>query len=178
MAYKDLNFSWEATNKWHKHKLHKAEKIFFSKSAVSFKIETAGNVEILNAAARSPLNQAPTRFYDTAFTGAQAGGTGTGGTGMTAEQIAYVGLQSTALADTETSSTATFLNKTIATPPDGFPAITKQDFQVFVNGVAIPSDNITSIIQSGLNIAVTFSDLGFTLDSTDQVVLVGKFSSI
>ncbi len=34
---------------------------FFSKSAVSFKIETAGNVEVLNAAARSPLNQAPTK---------------------------------------------------------------------------------------------------------------------
>jgi hypothetical protein len=54
---------------------------FFSKSAVSFKIETAGSTEVLNAAARSPLNQAPTRFYDTALTGVSGGG---GTAGMTA----------------------------------------------------------------------------------------------
>jgi hypothetical protein len=149
---------------------------FFSKAAVSFKIEIAGNEEVLNASARSPLSQAPTRFYDTAFTGAQTSGGSGGGSGMTAEQIAYVGLQSTALANTVASNTATFLNKTIATPPLGFPSITIQDFQVFINGVAIPTDNITSIVQSGSDIVVTFVDLGFTLDSSDQVLLVGKFS--
>lgn len=149
---------------------------FFSKAAVIFKVETAGSSEVLTASARSPLSQAPTRFYDTAFTAGSGGGTA----GMTAEQIAYVGLQSTALADTKTASSATFTNKTIATPPAGFPVLTKDDFQVFINGVAIPTDsvsnNITSIIQSGTDIVVTFNDLGFTLDSSDQVLLVGKFS--
>ena len=95
---------------------------------------------------------------------------------MTAEQIAYVGLQSTALANTVASTTATFTNKTIATPPTGFPEITKQDFQVFINGVAIPTENITSISQSNSDIVVAFTNLGFVLDSTDQVLLVGKFS--
>jgi len=150
---------------------------FFSKSAVSFKIETAGNVEVLNAAARSPLNQAPTRFYDTAFTVSQGGGTSSGGSGMTAEQITYVGMQSTALADTVSSTVATFLSKLIPTPPTGFPALDEGDFQVYINGVLIPVANRTTA-QSGSNITVTFNNLGFTLDSSDQVLLVGKFSSI
>ena len=150
---------------------------FFSKSAVSFKIETAGNVEVLNAAARSPLSQAPTRFYDTAFTVSQGGGTGTGGSGMTAEQIAYVGMSSTALADSVTITTATFNSKTIPTPPTGFPILDEGDFQVYINGVLIPVANRTTV-QSGSNITVTFNDLGFTLDSSDQVLLVGKFSIV
>ena len=140
---------------------------FFSKAAISFGIETAGSVEVLNARAATPTAQAPTRFFDTAFTGA---------TGMTAEQIAYVGLQSTALANTVASTTATFTTKTIATPPTGFPEITKQDFQVYINGVAIPTENITSISQSNSDIVVAFTNLGFVLNSTDQVLLVGKFS--
>jgi hypothetical protein len=146
---------------------------FFSKSAVSFKIETAGNVEILNAAARSPLNQAPTRFYDTALTGVSGGGTA----GMTPEQITYVGMSSTALADTVSSTVATFINKLIATPPTGFPILDEGDFQVYINGVLIPVANRTTV-QSGSNITVTFNDLGFTLDSSDQVLLVGKFSIV
>jgi hypothetical protein len=145
---------------------------FFSKSAVSFKIETAGSSEILNASARSPLSQAPTRFYDTAFTVGQGGASG-----MTAEQIAYVGLSNTALADTVTDPVATFTNKTIAVPPAGFPALQKKDFQVFINGVAIPTNNITSIIQVGSDIQVSFVDLGFAIDSSDQILLVGKFDT-
>lgn len=147
---------------------------FYSKAALKFGIETAGSVEILNARAATSTAQAPSRFFDTAFTGATGGGTG--GSGMTVEQIAYVGLQSTALADTIASTTATFTDKIIATPPPGFFAIEKQDFQVFINGVAIPSDNITSITQSSAGIVVTFTSLGFTLEETDQVLLVGKFN--
>lgn len=142
---------------------------FYSKAALSFKVETAGSIELLNARAKTSEAQAPSRFFDTALTGVAA-------TGMTAEQITYVGLQSTALADTVVGLEATFLNKTIATPPAGFPQITKQNFQVFINGVATPMQNITSIMQINSDIIVTFTDLGFALDSTDQIVLVGKFS--
>jgi len=142
---------------------------FYSKAALSFKVETAGSIEVLNARAKTSEAQAPSRFFDTALTGVTA-------TGMTAEQITYIGLQSTALADTVVGLEATFLNKTIATPPAGFPQITKQNFQVFINGVATPMQNITSIMQINSDIIVTFTDLGFALDSTDQIVLVGKFS--
>lgn len=147
---------------------------FFSKAAVSFKMETAGTVEILNAAARSPQSQAPTRFYDTSLTGVSGGG---GTAGMTAEQITYVGLQSTALADSISNPIAIFTSKTIATPPAGFPALQQGDFQVYINGVLIPVAN-RQVVQSGANIEVTFVSLGFTLEVADQIILIGKFSTV
>jgi hypothetical protein len=143
---------------------------YFSKAAVRFSLETAGSSEILNAKASTPASAAPSRFFDAA----PAGGS-TGGSGMTAEQIAYVGLVTTAVADLVITDDATFNNRTIATPPDGFPAITEADFTVYINGVPIPTANRTTQ-QSGSNIRVAFLDLGFALDSSDQVILVGKFS--
>jgi hypothetical protein len=140
---------------------------FFSKAAVSFGIETAGTTEILNAKASTPAKQAPSRFYDAAASG--------GVSGLTAEQITYVGLSNTALADTVSSSTATFLIKTVAVAPIGFASVGEEDFQVYINGVFIPANNRTTT-QSGSDIVITFSNLGYTLDSTDQIIVVGKFT--
>ena len=143
---------------------------FYSKSALKFGIETAGSTEILNARARTSTAQAPTRFFDTAFTGATAAGTA----GMTAEQITYVGLSTSAIADTVSGTVATFYNHTIVTPPNGF-IIGQDDFKVFINGQYI-STNLRTVTQSGLNITVTFLALEYPVDINDQVVLVGKFS--
>lgn len=142
---------------------------FFSKASLKFGIETAGSTEILNAKAGTAAKQAPTRFFDTALTGV------TGGGGMTVEQITYVGLSTTALADIITSPVATFSNHTIASPPPGFAAITQDDFKVFINGQFI-STNLRIVAQSGANITVTFTGLEYPIDSQDQVVLAGKFT--
>lgn len=147
---------------------------FFSKAALKFGIETAGNSEILNAKAGTPAKAAPTRFFDTALTGVNSGG-GTGTGGMTPAEITYVGMSNTALADLVVGLVATFNTHTIASPPAGFPALGEGDFQVYINGILIPTQNRTTI-QSGADITTTFSDLGFTLDSTDQIILIGKFS--
>ena len=147
---------------------------FFSKAALKFGIETAGSTEILNAKAGTAARQAPTRFFDTALTGV-SGGTGTGTGGMTAAEIAFVGLNTTEIANSVSSPVATFNNHTIATPPAGFPAITQDDFKVFINGQFI-STNLRTVTQSGSNIIVTFSGLEYPVDNNDQVVLVGKFS--
>lgn len=146
---------------------------FYSKSALKFGIETAGSTEILNARARTSTAQAPSRFFDTAFTGATAN-TSTGAAGMTAEQITYVGLSNSALADTVSGTVATFNNHTIATPPTGF-TVGQDDFKVFINGQYI-STNLRTVTQSGSNITVTFLSLEYPVDNNDQVVLVGKFS--
>jgi len=148
---------------------------FFSKASLKFGLETAGTTEILTARASTPTNQAPTRFFDTALTGVNSGGTGTGAGGMTAAEITYVGMSNTALADGIVGLVATFNNHTIAAPPAGFLALDEGDFQVYINGIMIPTQNRVTI-QSGANITTTFSDLGFTLDSTDQIIIVGKFS--
>jgi len=150
---------------------------FFSKAALKFGIETAGSTEILNARASTPTKAAPTRFFDTALTGVSSRGTGTGGEGMTAAQIAYVGMSNTALADLIVGLVATFNNHTIASPPIGFPPLDEGDFQVYINGILIPKENRTTTLpQVGSDIIVTFNDLGFTLDSSDQIIIVGKFS--
>ena len=147
---------------------------FFSKAALKFGIETAGTTEILVAKAGTPAIQAPTRFFDTALTGV-SGGTSTGAGGMTAAEIAFVGLSTTAVQSSVASPVATFAGKTIATPPTGFAAIVQDDFRVFINGQFI-STNLRTVIQSGGNITVTFSGLEYPIDSNDQIVLVGKFS--
>jgi hypothetical protein len=94
---------------------------------------------------------------------------------MTPLEIAFVGLNTTAIATTVSSPVATFNNNTIATPPIGFPAITQNDFKVFINGQYI-STNLRIVTQSGSNIIVTFLGLEYPVDNNDQVVLVGKFS--
>ena len=144
---------------------------FFSKAALKFGLETAGSSEILIAKAGTPTKSSANRFYDSSTVTVSGGGT----SGMTAEQITYVGLQSTALADLISNPVATFTGKTIATPPTGFPALQQGDFQVYVNGVLIPVTN-RQVVQSGANIEVTFVSLGFTLEVADQIILIGKFS--
>jgi hypothetical protein len=146
---------------------------FYSKSALKFGIETAGSTEILNARARTSTAQAPSRFFDTAFTGATANAS-TGTAGMTAEQIAYVSLSNSDVADTASGTVATFNNHTIITPPAGF-TVGQEDFKVFINGQFI-STNLRTVTQSGSNITVTFLALEYPVDNNDQVVLVGKFS--
>ena len=148
---------------------------FFSKAALNFGIETAGSTEVLNLRASTPTSQAPTRFFDTAFTGATPS-TAPGGTeGMTAAEIAFVGLSTTAIATSVASPVATFSGRSFATPPVGFPAIGQEDFKVFINGQFI-SNNLRTVAESAGNITVTFSGLEYPIDNNDQVVLVGKFN--
>ena len=141
---------------------------FFSKAALKFGIEMAGSSEMLQAKAGTPAKQAPTRFFDTALTGVTGGGGG-----MTVEQITYVGLNTTATADELTAGIAIFNNHTIVTPPEGF-VVTQENFQVYVNGVLIPTVNRT-VTQVFNNIEITFTSLEYNLDSQDQIILVGKF---
>jgi len=95
---------------------------------------------------------------------------------MNVAQIAYVSLNTTAIADTVDSTTATFTNVTIASPPSGF-AVTEKDFDVYVNGVSIPASQRTAA-QVGTDIVVTFDTVAikYSMESHFEVVLVGKFS--
>jgi len=147
---------------------------YYSKSAVKFGLEVAGTAEILNARAATLTNQAPTRFFDTALTGVAAG-TVTSTGGMTAEQIAYIGLSNTTLADIIIDPVATFSTRTLGVAPVGFPIIGEEDFQVYINGIFIPTIN-RATTQSGLNIVVSFNNLGYVIDPMDQIILIGKYS--
>lgn len=102
--------------------------------------------------------------------------------GMSAEEIAYVSLNNTAIADSLNINTAIFLNKSIATPPPGFAAIAKSDFEVYLNGRRVPENQVTTIqqvvndLQVTIDTAAFLEAVGVTLSSSDEVVLVGKFN--
>ena len=148
-------------------------KKFYSKSQVTFGLETVGDTETLTARAATPEAQAPTRFFD-GQTGASST-TSTSG-GMTAPEIAFLTLNTAAIANSITTTTATFTSRTIATPPLGF-TITEDSFQVYVNGVLIPPTQRTTA-QSSSDIVVTFNTtlIKYVMKPEFEILLVGKFS--
>lgn len=78
---------------------------------------------------------------------------------------------------TPASSTIKFVGRTISTPPTGFPALVKGNFNVYINGVLVEDDAITSISQNGSDVDIVFNaGLGFTIGSTDEYVLEGKLT--
>jgi len=148
---------------------------FFSKSSVTFGLEVAGTLEELTARAGTAEKEASRRFFD-------RGESGTDTSGMTQEQKTYVSLErlysSNVISTNVNPSTKqlTWFGITIATPPVGFPSLTKADFKVFINGLIVETDAIDSITQSGSNVIVVFnSNLDFDLSSNDEFSISGKF---
>lgn len=75
------------------------------------------------------------------------------------------------------SNKVIFVERTIATPPSGFPALLKSNFNVYINGVLVEDDAIDSIAQVGSNIEITFnSALDFTVGAEDEYIIEGKLT--
>ena len=150
-------------------------KKWHSRSQVSFGLETVGDIETLIAAAGTAQAEAPVRFFDSQI-GAYTPPTTEGVAGMNAEQIAYVSLNTTAIADSVDSTTATFTNKSFAIPPSGF-EITQASFDVYVNGVVIPQSQRT-VAEVGSDIVITFDTVAIKYEMLPhfEIVLVGKFN--
>jgi hypothetical protein len=76
--------------------------------------------------------------------------------------------------------TATFNNTNILNPPagSGIVAPTKNDFLYFINSANVSTTLVTSITQVGSDVVVVFdtAGLGYTIDSSDVIAVVGKFS--
>jgi hypothetical protein len=73
--------------------------------------------------------------------------------------------------------TLTFTGQQLAEAPAGFPAVSKANFQVFINGMIVETDAIDTIVESGGNLVVTFNNtLGFAIASTDEYTLIGKLA--
>jgi len=103
---------------------------------------------------------------------------------MTPDQKAYLSSQKAFTSATKTiqvdasANTLLWGATTIATPPTGFPALGKTDFQIFINGSLVEVDAIDSIVQNGSSVLVTFNNtLGFSLGNTDEYTIIGKFTS-
>ena len=95
--------------------------------------------------------------------------------------ISYLNTSNTFKANTAstTTSTATFLNTAIIEPPESsqLPATSVNDFKFFVNGVFVDATHIVSFVEVGANTVLTVNTatLGYTLDSVDEIIGVGKF---
>ena len=152
---------------------------FYSKSAISFGLEVAGTKEILNQKAASPAKQASKgRFYDS-ITGKSI--TTIKSSGMTDAERVFLALST--IIDTNTQSfsvngtdnSITFNNVGIAIPPDNFPPLGVQDFQVFINGLIVEPAAISSIVEVGDDLLIDFSSgLEFTITSEMEITVVGK----
>lgn len=100
---------------------------------------------------------------------------------MSSTEASFLRLNTSATADSVSSTTAIYNSRTIATPPTGFPAIDKYDFEVYLNNRRVPITQVISVVQNGANIEVTFNVASFlnipgaVLESDDEVLLVGKF---
>ena len=98
---------------------------------------------------------------------------------MTAEQKTFTTLNNAFTSNNTTVSVSdpvvTFQDISFATVPEGFPALEKDDFTVFVNGIAAEIDAIDSIAEVGSNVVITFNNsLNFDLEADDEFMITGK----
>tara|TARA_R110002049_G_scaffold308824_2_gene514254 strand:- start:457 stop:1677 length:1221 start_codon:yes stop_codon:yes gene_type:complete len=143
----------------------------YSKSSVTFGLEMAGNLEQLIAKSNTPESDNDYRFFDQGTLGVQS-------FGMTNEQISYVGVSNTFIADFVTSNTAVFNNKLILQSPAGFETgISK--FSLFINGLVVPA-TFFNVLQSGNNVSVVIQtgQTEYSLDVGDEVVINGKIRQL
>ena len=134
-----------------------------------------------NRYSNTRINTTTVRFYDQAMTKIN---TINIEESMTAEQKLYLGLNKayssntkTVTIDEATGKTITWEDLVFATPPAGFPDLTKTDFTLFINGMIVETDAIDSILQEGTTVKVTFNaGLNFEIDSTDEFMITGKFA--
>jgi hypothetical protein len=149
-------------------------------SKVTFTLETDMTSEMLSTSAkRNPMKQIPATFFDnvTVVSG--------GGTGVSQDVLDYLALNKIKTANTSLTtnngiiSTATFENATIAAAPGLLPPTTINNFSIYINGQYVESSAIISLVQVGLNVVLTTSniELGFGLGSTFEIIASGKFSN-
>ena len=163
---------------------------FYSKSAVKFTFETAGTEETLNAIADTPAREAKVRAFDgpsgKTTVNQTINTTIVSGSGMTDTERNYASLS--VLIDTNETSAynstidvgnnkVTYLGVTIANTPSGFPALTVDDFQVYINGLNVEPAAISSIGEVSGNTEIVFipSELGYSLNAEYEITAVGKF---
>jgi hypothetical protein len=150
-------------------------------SKVTFTLETDSTSEALSTSAkRNPMKSIPATFFDNVTVVNNIVGSGT-----SQDVLDYLALNKIKTANTSLTtnngiiSTATFENATIAAAPGLLPPTTINNFSIYINGQYVESSAIISLVQVGLNVVLTTSniELGFGLGSTFEIIASGKFSN-
>jgi hypothetical protein len=145
-----------------------AMKKYNSKAQVVIGLETVGGTNELMTTSK--------RKSTTSFPG-PAGGGGGGGT-LNNQTIAYLGTNIQKTGTYVNTFTVTFPNGWLPSPV-GLPPTSVNNFTFFCNGALIESSAIVSFTENEniSTLVINPSQLGYNLDSSDEVIAIGKFSS-
>jgi hypothetical protein len=154
------------------------QSISYSTSQIVFGLEVVGDVnETFNAASQIAASQVA---GSTSFIGGGTNITNNTLTQLAIAEAEYLQYSAAFKADSTTSTTATFANRSIKLPPAGsnIPVPTVNEIQFFANGVQIPAYVITSLEQTvgGLVLTVVTTGpngLGYELTGK-EIMIVGK----
>ena len=148
----------------------------FSKASLKFGIETEESSEFFSTTSKKTTPSLKPSILDTPppiqIIEVQGG--------ITAEERQYLNAQRVFTSGTKVvivaGSQLTWKDIRMCIPPTGYPALTLESFQVFVNGRFVEIEAIDSIMQVGNDVVVVLnSNLDFSISSTDEFVITGKF---
>ena len=148
---------------------------FYTKSQVVFDLETVSDI---NSVTTSSLNKIPTQMGSTSFIDSFPTTTNSITDSIDSMTLTYLNTNKAVLAITVTSNNAIFPNGFL-TAPSGLPATSVNSFTFFVNGQLIEPAAITSFIDNGngtSTLIVNTTELGFSLQNTDEIIAIGKFA--
>ena len=109
-----------------------------------------------------------------------SGGGGGGGGGINQATLTYLNTNSQKLGTYINPTTVTFASGWLTAPP-GLPTTSVSNFSIFCNGALVESAAIVSFTVNGSNNLTTLvinpSALGYSFDTNDEVIAIGKFNS-
>jgi hypothetical protein len=101
-------------------------------------------------------------------------------TSIASDQLAYINRSVVKVANSVTTNTATFLAEFLQAPlAASFPPTSKDNFTFYINGIYIRFSIVTDFIDNGDGTCtVTFDTdaLGYNLETSDEVIAIGKFA--
>jgi len=107
-------------------------------------------------------------------------GGGGGGGGIDQATLTYLNTNSQKLGTYINPTTVTFASGWLTAPP-GLPTTSVSNFSIFCNGALVESAAIVSFTVNGSNNLTTLvinpSALGYSFDTNDEVIAIGKFNS-
>jgi hypothetical protein len=149
---------------------------FYTKSQVIFTMETTSDMDRLITSGKPPKTAMGSSTFSDSYNVNIT--TGEGGGGISTEVATYLNTNKSILSTIITSTTSTF-PLGFATAPSPLPATSVNNFTFFVNGQLIEPAAIISFIDNGNNtstLTVDTTELGFSLNDTDEIVAIGKFA--
>jgi hypothetical protein len=152
--------------------------LHYSPSRITFTLETTENSETFTsttAQSAPKTSMGASSFADSYNKNVT---TTTIVTGVSNDAAVYLGTSKTKYTSAITSNTATF-SGAFLTAPYPLPTTSVSNFTFFVNGQLVDANAINSFTDNGLGsciLSVNTSNLGYSLETDDQIVAIGKFA--